>query len=252
MHLLLIGFYPLITVALGFWKRGEGTSALPSTVGGLLWVCGIELLIFSFVFAGGWMASRASREEMRLRWRPGYWVVPLGAGYSVAIRLAVGLLVMVVSAALLATGIVTPKSLQAFFTENRPQVETVIDIAALRDNPVYYWLSLTFVSFVVAGLREELWRTAVLAAMSRLWPRLFGSLAGQFGAAILIAIVFGAAHANQGIIGATMAGVLGLMLGLIMVWHRSIWPAVLAHGFFDAVSIGLLPWAMEKAQQFGH
>jgi membrane protease YdiL (CAAX protease family) len=41
------------------------------------------------------------------------------------------------------------------------------------------------------------------------------------------------------------AGLLGLGLGLIMVFHRSIWPAVLAHGFFDATSMALIPWAME-------
>jgi hypothetical protein len=45
-----------------------------------------------------------------------------------------------------------------------------------------------------------------------------------------------------------MAGVLGLSLGLIMVLHRSIWPAVFAHGFFDATSMALAPWAMEMMQ----
>jgi membrane protease YdiL (CAAX protease family) len=39
--------------------------------------------------------------------------------------------------------------------------------------------------------------------------------------------------------------VLGIFLGLIMVYHRSIWPAVLAHGFFDATSMAVLPWAMD-------
>jgi hypothetical protein len=30
-----------------------------------------------------------------------------------------------------------------------------------------------------------------------------------------------------------------------MVLHRSIWPAVIAHGMFDATSMALLPWAMD-------
>ena len=40
----------------------------------------------------------------------------------------------------------------------------------------------------------------------------------------------------------------GFWLGLIMVRHRSIWPAVLAHGAFDATSMALIPWAMEQLQ----
>ena len=32
-----------------------------------------------------------------------------------------------------------------------------------------------------------------------------------------------------------------LGLGVIMILHRSIWPAVLAHGFFNATTFALLP-----------
>ena len=52
----------------------------------------------------------------------------------------------------------------------------------------------------------------------------------------------------MGILAALLGGLLGLGLGLIMVFHRSIWPAVLAHGFFDATSMALIPWAMELMQ----
>jgi hypothetical protein len=33
-----------------------------------------------------------------------------------------------------------------------------------------------------------------------------------------------------------LTGLLGVMLGTIMIFHRSIWEAVLAHGFFNATS----------------
>jgi membrane protease YdiL (CAAX protease family) len=46
-----------------------------------------------------------------------------------------------------------------------------------------------------------------------------------------------------------MAGLLGFGLGVIMILHRSIWPAVIAHGMFDATSLALLPWALEKLQE---
>lgn len=247
VHLAVIGSYPVLAVLLGQWSRGQRTgAALPPTVAGLLQVCGLEIAIFSLIFAVGWLASRATREDLRLSWRPGFWVLPLGLGYSVAIRLAVAFLVVAVSVVLVVTEIATAKGVQDFMTNNRPQVETIIDPAALRNNPAYYWLSLTLVSFVVAGLREELWRSAVLAGLARGWPSFFGSRPGQMAGVFLAAVVFGAAHAPQGVIGATVAGVLGLLLGLIMVWHRSIWPAVLAHGFFDATSFAVLPWAMER------
>src|SRR5262245_37639076 len=91
--------------------RGPGLSRTPS---GLLWVCGMELLLFSMVFLLGWLASRVSREALLLRWRPGWWVAPLGIGYSVAIRLAVGLVVLAASAVIVFTRLATPESLQQF------------------------------------------------------------------------------------------------------------------------------------------
>jgi hypothetical protein len=53
----------------------------------------------------------------------------------------------------------------------------------------------------------------------------------------------------MGPVAVCLAGLLGLGLGVIMVLHRSIWPAVIAHGAFDATSMALIPWAMERLQQ---
>ena len=52
----------------------------------------------------------------------------------------------------------------------------------------------------------------------------------------LVALIFGLAHLPQGVGGVGVTLVLGLGLGAIMLWHRSIWEAVLAHGCFDASS----------------
>jgi hypothetical protein len=46
-----------------------------------------------------------------------------------------------------------------------------------------------------------------------------------------------------------MAAIRGLLLGIIMVVHDSIWPAVIAHGMFDATSFALLPVALEHLQR---
>ena len=65
-------------------------------------------------------------------------------------------------------------------------------------------------------------------------------------AVALIAVVFGAAQINMGLYAAIIAGLLGLMLGLIIVWHKSIWPAVFAHGFIDATSFAILPFVIDR------
>jgi membrane protease YdiL (CAAX protease family) len=122
-----------------------------------------------------------------------------------------------------------------------------VDVDALRHNRVYFWFAITFVSFVVAGLREELWRSAFLAGLGALWPQRFGSRAGQIGAVFISAVFFGAAHGAQGGLAMFMAGLLGVGLGLIMVFHRSIWPAVIAHGLFDATTFALLPWVLKQS-----
>ncbi len=195
------------------------------------------------------LASRANLDDLLLRWRATVLPVLLGAAYSVGLRIVVGVATALVAVVLLVTQKVkTLDSLQDFFVKHRPVIENAVDISSLRDNPGYFWLTLTIVSFVVAGLREELWRSSFLAGMRALWPRQFGSTFGQICAVLIAAIMFGLAHLSMGILAALMAGVLGLSLGLIMVLHRSIWPAVFALGFFDDTSMALAPWAMEMMQ----
>jgi len=223
--------------------------ALSHGAKGLLIVCTAQLVIFALVFGGAWMASRASPDDLLLSWRGGFWTVPLGIGYSVAIRLALGVVILVVVAALTTTRVITPESLQHYFTANRPDVEAIVDVEAMRQNPLYFWLSVTLVSFVLGGLREELWRSAFLTGLRKLWPGGFGSQAGQIAGVAVAAVIFGIAHLGMGVLAAGMAGLLGFGLGVIMVLHRSIWPAVIAHGMFDATSLALVPWAMEKLKE---
>jgi membrane protease YdiL (CAAX protease family) len=65
----------------------------------------------------------------------------------------------------------------------------------------------------------------------------------------IIAVVFGIAHLPLGIPGAAAAGLIGFLLGSLIILHRSIWPAVFAHGFFDATTFALLPFALRTMQQ---
>src|ERR1051326_2225893 len=115
----------------------------------------------------------------------------------------------------------------------------------------YFWVTITSWSFGVAGLREELWRSGTLAAMRALWPTRFAGRSGQIAAVALIAIVFGFAHLTLGLLPAGVAMILGFLLGIIMVVHQSIWPAVIAHGMFDATSFAFVPIALQHLQR-GH
>ncbi|HEX8898078.1 MAG TPA: hypothetical protein VF751_05230, partial [Chthoniobacterales bacterium] len=180
IHLLLIGIYPALGLLVGVGK-GHFTHgpALSGDVRGLLSFCGLELLIFVLFFAAAWLISRASREQLMLVWRPGWWVAPLGVVYSIALRIALVMVAVFIIAVLAATRTVTPEKVQQYMSANRPDVEVAVSISAMRDNPTYYWLTITLVSFVVAGLREEMWRGGTLAAMRVLWPRIFDSRRGQ-------------------------------------------------------------------------
>ena len=248
IHLILLGAYVLVAGVVGLTRVKSQTPALTHTVGGLLFVCAMELLVFGCVFGLACYASRATRDDLRLRWRGKFKPVLLGAGYSLAFRLVIAIIFIMATTALMLTHLVTPDSLQAYVKTNRPDVETLVDVTAMGHNPAYYWLTLTLVSFLVAGLREELWRSAFLAGLKALWPQYFGSRLGQVGAVVVVAIFFAFAHLPLGLIGVVNAGFLGVGLGLIMVFHRSIWPAVIAHGFFDMASMAMIPWAMQHYQ----
>jgi membrane protease YdiL (CAAX protease family) len=250
IHFFVIGSYP----ALGLFFRATSGRvaqgpALSGNVRGLLVVSAAEIFVFSIFFAVACLISRASREQLMLRWRPGWWVVPLGIGYSIALRIGLIVIAVAVMAVVAATQTVTPEKVQEYVNANRPDVEALVSVPAMRSNPAYYWLTITLVSFVVAGVREEMWRAGTLAAMRALWPRAFGSTLGQCLAIALIAVAFGAMHLRMGVLAAVGAGVLGLMLGIIIILHKSIWPAVITHGVFDATTLALLPWWIEKARQ---
>jgi membrane protease YdiL (CAAX protease family) len=249
IHLIVLGAYPLLgllaSLATGRASRGP---ALSGRAAGLVFVSVSELLFFSILFGLAWLASRATREELMWRWRPGWAVVPLGVAYSIVIRLGLVIVAVVVMAMLAASQVVTPEKVREYVNVNRPDIESMVSVPAMRHDPAYYWLTLTLVSFVVAGLREEMWRAGTLAGMRALWPRAFRSPLGQCVAMALIAVAFGAMHLRMGTLAAVGAGVLGLFLGLIIVLHKSIWPAVIAHGLFDATTLALLPWWLEKAR----
>jgi membrane protease YdiL (CAAX protease family) len=246
VHLILTAAYPLVIGMLSFGGGVRRPPALAHDAAGLLRTCAFQLAIFGLIFALAWTMSRASAEKLYLNWRGGFLPIPLGILYSIGLRVGLALIAIFVMLVFAASHVIKIDDLQHLTQNNRPDVEALVDINALKNDPRYYWLSITFVSFVVAGLREELWRAGVIAGLCQLWPSWFASRPGSIAAVGIAAAVFGFGHLAQGPVAMAAAGLLGFGLGTIMVLHRSIWPAVIAHGLFDATTFAALPWLFER------
>jgi membrane protease YdiL (CAAX protease family) len=235
IHLILLASYPVALGILGFISAGQSDEAmLPSDTAALIATCAVELVVFGAVFAVALVASGARNAELLLSWTGGR-TIWRGLLYSLLLR---G--VIIVGTALIAIGAYVVSGGSAAALEHlRPEVENIIDARALED-PIYLLLTLTVVSFVVAGLREELWRAGMFAALAALFPWLFHTVGGRLGAAAMVAVVFGLGHLTQGTGGVLMTTALGFGLGWILLRHRSIWDAVFAHGFFNATTFAFL------------
>jgi membrane protease YdiL (CAAX protease family) len=66
-------------------------------------------------------------------------------------------------------------------------------------------------------------------------------LVGLWLAALLSALLFGAAHAYQGLAGVIRTGLFGLFFTAIVLLTRSLWPAIVLHAVVDAMG-GVLAW----------
>src|SRR6185436_605458 len=118
IHWLLMAALPIAVLLLGMGRSPFRGPALTHSVNGLLYVCAIQIVIFGILFLLAWLASRASSEQLLLEWRPGFWVVPLGLGYSLALRLALMALGLILVTILLLTHIVSPKDFEHFARSN--------------------------------------------------------------------------------------------------------------------------------------
>jgi len=230
LHVILLGVLPVIVGVMGYLGRNRTLALLPPDVPGLLQVCWFELEIFALVFSVAWLVSRAGAKQMLLPWRGGVMPLLLGFAYSIALRVAVMMLLIPLAVVWLLIAGKGAGQLQNI----RPGTEHLLDATALVRSPVYFTLCLTLISFVVAGLREELWRAGMFAGIQALFPRQFATWRGRVIALVTVALLFGSGHTVQGWMGVCATTLLGLGLGAIMLWHRSIWAAVIAHGFFDA------------------
>ncbi|MDE0767676.1 MAG: type II CAAX endopeptidase family protein [Opitutaceae bacterium] len=238
-HLVLLASYPLAIGLMSFYAADStevSEAALSADPLDLLVQIAGQLGFFFVLFGLAWLASRATGKQLLLGWKGGIGPIWRGLAYSVGLRLAIGILAVCAVIAGMTLGGLDEETIQ----ELRPKVEHTIDIEAIENSPLYLFINVTLVSFVFAGLREELWRAGVLAGLAALFPRLFESVMGKLAAVAMVAIIFGLGHFSQGWGGVALTTGLGVGLGAIMVFHRSIWDAVFAHGFFNASSFILM------------
>jgi hypothetical protein len=246
---ILLAGYPLLLSVISTaldragLKAPKGATLLPTELAEL-WISAAEnLFVFGVWFAAAAWLGRLHPRELHADRRPKPSAVLWGLGWSIALRLALAaLLFLVIGIILITHGI---KDLDADFIQKlRPRVENLVSPESLR-SPWYLFTNLTLVSFVLAGLREELWRAGMIAAGINLLSKRWRGTRGQVLLVFVSSVVFGLAHLPQGWGGVVMTGVLGLGLGSILVFHRCLWIAVLAHGFFDASTFVVL-WLLDS------
>lgn len=205
--------------------------ALASSAGGLLADTAIALLIFAVPFGIGLLLTRPGRDDLFCESKTGWLLsVLLGGIWSIILRAAIFVPALAVALVFMYRN---PKAGITEFAANRPKIENLLDPTALAD-PVYAIVCMTWLSFVVAGLREELWRAAVIRGVCALAPSNPDSRRMEWVGVGVSSLLFGFAHLTQGWLGVMLTGLLGIGLGMIQVLRRSLPEAVLAHGFFDA------------------
>ncbi len=93
------------------------------------------------------------------------------------------------------------------------------------------------IAMISAGFGEEL--AARGYAMTRLSKLFGGGAAARWTAMIFVAVVFGAAHFYQGMLGAAHAVWMGMALGALTLSRGSLWASITAHGVYNLLT-GLL------------
>lgn len=109
-------------------------------------------------------------------------------------------------------------------------MERLQQLAVLLTEDLPFALVAAIMLFV--GVYEELLARGLLLDRSRI---LFG---GRWWPVLISSVLFGLGHIYQGWIGVAQTTLVGMVLALLTLYWRSLWPAILAHGFLDTVSLG--------------
>lgn len=246
---LLLGFMVAIASVGAFVQGAKEGPVLPDNVSDLVLRSSEELLMFAALWGVAWLLSRASVDDLFLRWRGTWENVAMGVGYSIVLRFVPVVAVIFFAAFALIAG-VKPENLMEFIKSLAPSPDRMVSSQAVQNDPIYRFLLATWMSFIVAGVREELWRVAVISSFTKLFSPRFSRQSVQILAVVISSLFFGMAHLVQGPLAVVLTALIGMVLGAITLAHRSVWPAIIAHGAFDALSFLLLPLASNMKTPF--
>lgn len=233
MLALMLAYIVAMTALAG--RHAGGGPAMSGEVGALVRESAASLGLFAGLFGVGLACVWRGRRELWGRRPHTLWTWAWGTLWFVVLRVAAALPVLAVAVVLqLQHGPAALEKVKAL----RPKIESLMPPESLGD-PLYALACMTWISFVVAGLREELWRAAFLRGFRALLPG--GGGHGWTWAGVGVSsVLFGLAHLPQGWMGVALTTVLGLGLGAVQVARRSTWEAVVAHGLVDASTFFLL------------
>lgn len=93
------------------------------------------------------------------------------------------------------------------------------------------------------GFHEEVFFRGFLLS------RLTVGLRSRAAAVVVTSVIFGLLHAYQGPAGMLQTAALGAVLGATVCATRTLWPAILAHAFFNIVGLVLMPWLSEMLEE---
>jgi membrane protease YdiL (CAAX protease family) len=119
-----------------------------------------------------------------------------------------------------------------YFSEKAGFHRDLSRFAALKGNLTLTACAVVYV-LIGAGFYEEfMFRGFLMQGLAMF----FGGSRWAWGAALIIqGALFGVSHAYQNPLGMLITGTLGTLLGvLVLVSGRNLWPAIIAHGLFDA------------------
>lgn len=117
--------------------------------------------------------------------------------------------------------------IQEGFLPMNPELKAQLEAATAWMSSISPWALVFFLAIVPAFCEEFFFRGFVLSGLR--------SGMGKLGSLAIVAIAFGVNHHSaHRLIG---TAVLGLLLGLLVLQHRSIWPAMLAHAMHNGITV---------------
>ncbi len=96
------------------------------------------------------------------------------------------------------------------------------------------WVALS----ITAGVCEEAaFRGYFITRFREMTPKIWPSKARWLAPVAVSALVFGLGHTYQGVSGFVMITAYGVMISLLFLYTRSIWPAIFAHFLLDFINL---------------